>query len=128
MTGWMRESRREERERALIEAYLAILQMPLFIRSAGRSLAAFLEEFGMAELDEKLLTALRRAQVLEASEILNADPTTLARRNGLISMTVGESSQFYGTSKPLDLPLLSRQAIKMLSPWISYSVRIGRTR
>lgn len=127
MAGWVRQSRREERERALIEAYLSILQMPIHIRS-NLGLVAFIEKFGNVELGEALQVALRRAQVLEASEILNADPAVTARRNGLISMTVGESSQFYGTSKPLNMPLLSAQAVKTLSPWLNYSVRTGRAR
>lgn len=130
MAGWQRETRREERERAMIEAHQAIMRMPLFVKPATTlsliPLLHFIEKQGFANIDPPMLQALRRAQVLEASEILNADPTITARRNGLLSMTVGESSQFFGATKSLDSVLVSRQALKVLSPWISYSVRIGR--
>jgi hypothetical protein len=126
MAGWQRESRREERERALIEAHQAIMRMPLYVKPSRQNLQTFIDKEGFAEIDPTMLQALRRAQVLEASEILNADPTAMARRNGLLSMTVGESSQYFGTAKPFESAVMSRQALKVLSPWISYSVRIGR--
>lgn len=124
VAGWHRETRREERERALEEAHDAIMRMPLFVR--GRPMREVIELGGYETLDDRLKGALRRAQMLEASEILNADPTMMARRNGLLSMTVGESSQYFGTAKPFETPVMSRQAIRALSPWISYSLRIGR--
>lgn len=127
MSGWQRETRRVERERALIEAYRAIMRLPLFSsRSGGVTLSSAMATGGVAGLDSDLRQALFQAQVMEANEVLNADPVAIARRNGLLSMTVGESSQYFGSSKPLECPVMSRQALKALGPWVSYSVKIGR--
>jgi hypothetical protein len=129
IAGWARETRREERERALMEAHTAILHLPLYSqRSGGVALCKAIEIGGMNLLDPALVKALGQAQVLEANELLNADPVALARRNGLLSMTVGESSQFFGNAKQLEMPVMSRQALKLLGPWINNTVRIGRVR
>lgn len=143
MSAWVRTSDRAERERAMIQSHRAILMLPIYVglddfsaplsadslkkvvdgRLALRDLALDDHAF----ISARLLHALRHAQVLEANEALNADPVVLARRNGLMSLTVGESSQFFGASKPLENPMLSKPALDLLQPWLSYRVRIGRT-
>ena len=130
LSGWISEPEQIERERALVSAYGSFMNMPIFVQ--GYQLRTFIDEFGVAELekltgaDSKLLPVLIKAQVIEASETITADPTLVARRNGLLSMTVGESSQFFGGAKPIETAALSRQVYSMLSPWIRYTTRIGR--
>lgn len=75
---------------------------------------------------ERQMTAIRKAQLLEASAIMENNPVMNARRSGLMSMTVGESSQFFRTSKPLDTPVVSPQALEYLKPYIRYVTKIGR--
>jgi len=142
VSGWTRSTLRDERERALIQAHVAILQLPLRLKNSLRDPQRYLTDSFITPAriwlrdvtpgeyavwtDEKMKIALRQAQLLEASEILNADPVAVARRNGLISMTVGESSQFFGQGKPLDNPMLSRPAYDLIKRWIDSSVRLAR--
>lgn len=123
---------RAEAERVLIDAYESITKLPLAISplaSDGKSIAQFrrgsttmlssiaFEDYALL-VPDAMKAALRHAQVLEANELLSADPVVLARRNGLVSMTVGESSQFFGASKALSTPVLSARAMEILSPWL----------
>lgn len=80
-------------------------------------------EWGLLPVQMKI--SLCRAQVMEAQAILEGDALMEARSRGVVSMTVGESSQFYGTSRPLDLGVTPR-AIKEIGPWVDYSIRITR--
>jgi hypothetical protein len=148
LIGWLRSEQRDERERALIEAHRAILQLPLKVcvtdvegddpqASQGFPFGGWTSCRTVPLRDIKpgdytlrvplvMRKALASAQLVEASQILDADPAMLARRNGIVSMTVGESSQFFGQGKPLDTPVLSKQVLKILSRWLDYSTRIGR--
>lgn len=69
---------------------------------------------------------LMKAQLLEASAILEADQTLAMRRKGIMSTSVGESSQFFRTSKPLELPMISQKAIGLIKPYLRWSVAVGR--
>ena len=70
--------------------------------------------------------ALRRAQILEADLILNGDQIGDIRRDGLMSMTVGEAKQFFRPTKPLDLPV-GKRTMKELAKWVLSRHRISRT-
>jgi hypothetical protein len=143
ITGWVRSTARDERERALIQAHQAILQLPLRMKNARLNSQSYMTEDpfishgriwlrdvtpeNFQELtSEAMKIALRQAQLLEASEILSADPVAVARRSGLMSMTVGESSQFFGQSKPMDTPMLSRLGMDLLKRWMDHSVTMAR--
>lgn len=116
---------KEMAENALIDAHAAILNLPI-VTPDGAKLKD-IEYIDFATIPAKMLTALQKAQVLEAVEIARQDPIERARRKGLVSMTVGESSQFFGTAKLLDQPLLSREATSILAPYFSQrTIRIGR--
>jgi hypothetical protein len=70
--------------------------------------------------------ALMLAQVAEADTLLSGGSSfEELRREGLMSMTVGESKQFFQSGKPLNLPV-SRRAIGYLKPYVSYTLRVGR--
>lgn len=141
IAGWSRAEARDERERALIQAHQAIMLMPLkfkLVRADPQAsqhpafapteiwLADLLPELFVDAVPAHMRKALLHAQLLEASAVLNADPVVMARRNGLMSMTVGESSQFFGQSKPLETPMLSRHAMDLLKPWLNHTVRLSR--
>lgn len=144
--AWDRAGSREDRERALTEACASIRRMPIVVvedwskqqqrhdtypgtqRLFGER--RWLTDLAPGEMQSVLsqvqLLALRRAQLFEAIAILDANPVLMARREGLMSMTVGESSQFFRTGKPLDLPVMSTQAIECLKPYLRYITAIGR--
>lgn len=76
-------------------------------------------------LPANMKTSLCRAQVMEAQAILEGDAVAEARAGGIVSMTVGESSNFFGTSRPLDMGVTPR-TLKEIGPWVDYSIRITR--
>lgn len=77
------------------------------------------------ELPEEFQTALRNAQVVQAEDVLNGDPNATLREQGVMSQTVGESSQMFRPGKPISLPIC-REAFKYLAKYVVTSVRIGR--
>lgn len=78
------------------------------------------------ELTPRFRKALCLAQVAEAEEILGGgDQSSLFRRSGLVSQTIGETQETYRTSKPVDMQV-SKAALRYLGPYISLSQRIGR--
>ena len=138
MPGWA-VAERESREKALIESYQRLLRLP--IRSYFGEIQSIDSEFSgrfslprlsdmtpaqMLTLYAPLMASLRRAQVIEADEVLVADPIIAARKNGLTGMTVGESTQFFRAGQPLDLPVGAR-AMKEMSRWVNFTARIGRS-
>lgn len=131
VNAWLDDEDSAMRSRRLAAAFDSLLTLPItVIKGAhrGKRLALLtVEERAVAGLeDADLQIALGKAQVLEAAEVADADPTVLARRNGMVSMTVGESSQFYGTARPVSTAVFSREARRMLGRWLDYSVSIGR--
>jgi len=140
MTGWNGNLSQADRERALTEAYKRLDRMNLKLeidaqtRVVGwRGDRVVLSDFDtpakLAGLDADLLAALKRAQVIEASEILRDDPVAMAREEGLMSTSVGESSQFFRTGKPIPKWIcpISEAALAEIARWVRISVRIGRS-
>lgn len=80
----------------------------------------------LTAVPDRQMVAIRKAQLLEASALLNVNPVIAARRNGLMSMTVGESSQFFRPGKPLEQAVLSNQALECLKPYIRRVTKMGR--
>lgn len=77
------------------------------------------------ELPDEMKDAVRRAQVIEADYLLGGDPNGDIRRAGVMSSTVGESSQFFRTAKPYEGPVCKR-VYQELSKYIVRINRIGR--
>mgnify|MGYP001581454359 CR=1 FL=1 len=151
IADWL-TSERSERESALIEAFERLLRVPVKGRADVRfqmdgendlpvlasgspvkltsryaTLLADIDPADLPELDPRMLVALRRAQLLEAADLLSTDPIGEARANGILSMTVGESSQtFRSFGKPFDSAICPA-ALAVLSPWIGrFRTIIGR--
>lgn len=77
------------------------------------------------KLPPRFRAALARAQVTEANAILGGDPVDVRRQEGLMLESIGEVKQMFRPSKPIDMPICKR-ALKYLSPFVSFSQRIGR--
>lgn len=87
-----------------------------------------LNEWTKTEFDRlppKFKLALNRAQVTEADMILGADDIGELRRDGLMSQSIGESSQMYRPGKPIMLPV-SIRALRKLSGYVTFNPVIGR--
>lgn len=76
-------------------------------------------------LPDPFRAALRRAQLVEADVILDGDPTWARRVDGLMSKTVGESSEMFRPGKPV-ITAVSMRAMRELSGFIDFSARVGR--
>lgn len=140
MAGW-HAAPRSEREQALIEAYSRMLRLHLTLRfDDQQSMLTFDGEFDqifgpmrleyltpgqILKLFPPFLKSLKRAQLVEADDILNGDVVRKAREAGLISNTVGESSQFFRSAKPLETAV-GKRALEELTYYIKFTARIGR--
>lgn len=124
-----------ERQYALADAFSSVESLPLVVRAQCKHKGKPFAGLGLEDrlmvvgLDPKFADAMLKAQILEACEASDDDPVAIARRNGLVSMSVGESSQFYGSGKTLGSTtrVTSSKAMALLSPWLDFSVRLART-
>jgi hypothetical protein len=150
IVGW-NDAERPAREAAMLDAYERLLRTPIQVRREIRQILwddalvpvldigspVFLNlrynpylsdmtQTDMEKLDPKLVMALRRAQVLEASDLLNPDSLRQARKDGLQSLTVGESSQTWRSSKPVSSAICPA-ATEVLGAWMGrFRAVIGR--
>jgi hypothetical protein len=85
---------------------------------------AFMTADEWATMDANFKRDLKRAQVIEAAHILEADEHENAREQGIVSKTVGESSTTYRQTRRAQMPLCDR-AMRVLAKYIS-APRIGR--
>ena len=86
---------------------------------------ALITPMAFDKLPARFKLALCRAQVAQADAVLGGDPVDARRKEGLILESIGEVKQMFRGGKPLDLPV-SKRALKYLSPFVSFSQRIGR--
>ena len=137
MPGWAGNTDIGARTRALTEAFHRVVAIPLRIefdndQSVVRDVyntPPRLKDFNAGQimrLDIRMLSALKSAQVAEASWILEDNLSARHRSDGLQSITVGDSSQRFGTAKPLELGL-SPVAWKLLARWVVTGALIGRS-
>lgn len=86
---------------------------------------ALITPSNFVKLPPRFKMALCRAQVAQADTVLGGDPVDVRRKEGLILESIGEVKQMFRGGKPLELPV-SKRALKYLSPFVSFSQRIGR--
>jgi hypothetical protein len=77
-------------------------------------------------LPDHFKRALKRAQVLEANEILRGDKIGEKRRSGLMSESIGESSMMFRPGKPLQLGI-SAPALEALTGYINIRMTLTRS-
>lgn len=128
----------DQREAALRVAYDRLCQMayhnldgattPVNAPAGGSDWLYRLSDLDAAELaalPASFMAAIKKAQVAEADDILDADPITQARNKGLMLETIGEVKQMYRGTKPLLLPV-SRRAAEYVGRYVSFAAIIGR--
>jgi hypothetical protein len=132
---------RGQQIRALQESYHRLCRLNFSIRNTGlggqsylnvgsQSFSGTLTDLQPSELEAlgaRFLGALRLAQIVEADVIVGGDPTAERRRDGLMSETIGESSNMFRPGKPVILSVSDR-ALRYLAGYISYSTRLSRAR
>ncbi len=128
-----------EREAALAEAWARLSKISLDpFRDTDVPDSALSEEilsrsFAVNEiskadwdlLPEHFRTACRRAQIIEATVLLGGDPTWENRENGLLSKSVGESSEMF-RSRPPAPSALSPKARREVAAYINSNVIVRR--
>jgi hypothetical protein len=128
LAGW-NTSNEKDKIAALIEARLQICQLRFSLLNSnvnfGQDNLALVTPSNFVNLPPRFKLALCRAQVTQADAILGGDPVDVRRKEGLILESIGEVKQMFRGGKPLDLPV-SKRALKYLSPFVSFSQRIGR--
>lgn len=122
----------EERKQiaALKEAFNNITTLSFKLTADGEAFNLVLD-FTTADLLTLLSdypdfwNALEMAQIAEADAILGGNEVEDKRRDGLMSETVGESSNMYRPGKPL-ISVIRTKTLRYLSGYVSMSKRIGR--
>lgn len=136
LAGWNSASR-NDKIAAMIQARLNIAQFQFrYVFDAwqdrvepqfgiGDLLLLTLQQFNT--LPTEFLKALKRAQVIEASNIISAanDDVAAMREQGVVQKKVGESSFTFSTGQKLKQSV-HPQTLECLSKYITYRVRIGR--
>lgn len=126
------------RRAALLEAWSRIKELPLHPWRLGEQIAPELVSFNgrKVRLDEfdkdqfqalpdHFKNALKRAQITEAAALLESDGAFERRRDGLISKTVGESSEMFTSQSPA-MKSIHPATNRILSPYIKQTISIGR--
>ena len=84
-----------------------------------------LSDTDWALLPTHFKNALKNAQLIEACVLLEGDPTWDRRQDGLISKTVGESSEMFSTKKSVTSSI-SPKAYRELRGYIRRTITLGR--
>ncbi|BBI61678.1 hypothetical protein [Vreelandella sulfidaeris] len=121
----------EERHKALIEAAYRIKKIrfdldrdveasfPEFDLEEGEHLFDDMTQADFALLPAKFIDDLTAAQILEADDILGYGSSAASKRQeGILSDSVGETSQMFRTGKPVTTEVCSR-AYRQLNRWMS---------
>lgn len=135
LDNWEMFSAGEDRMKALMEAAHRIRQLRFKLKSDTFEFPDFpvdeifdpskltLEEF--ESLPQEFLDDLKLAQVVEADAALSLDSPEHKRASGILSDTVGETSQMFRTGRPLDL-VVSKRALRYLARWLETTWSISR--
>ena len=105
-----------QKKAAMIEAYVNITKLNFNIGN--------ISEVDLTLIDSDLLAAIAKAQIAEADFMMGGATVEDKRRTGLMSETVGESSNMFRPGKPLVLAV-SEKALRYLTGYITWSRRIG---
>lgn len=111
---------------ALINAWYNIGDVPLKNLGLDQDYGSRqLTESLIGELSAPILTKLKRAQIIEADFILGGNPVEDRRRTGMISDSSGESTQFFRTSRPVELPIC-KAAANALRGLVKWGMKVSR--
>jgi len=136
MNGWAAATK-DQRIAALLEAKDRLARLRYRINRDERDIVE--PEFAAGDMETITLTdwaafpdefkaALGKAQLIQADRILSTDVHSEIqkhREDGLMSMTVGESSHMFRPGKPLVLNVC-REALQHLGKYISWRKRLAR--
>jgi hypothetical protein len=139
LTSWGLKTERE-RKAALTDAFHRLGTLTYYIKDRWQyqdrisdiwdgETVVQLNEYTAAEftaLHNRFRSALKRAQVVEADVILGGDTIGDTRRVGLMSQSIGETSQFFRPTKPVVMAV-SDKALRQLQGFVRFSMKSART-
>lgn len=134
----------EERQRALLEAYLRLTRVGYRIRKRDdieqNVVSDYLDidevigprqwpEMTLSRwnaLPERFRRSVMRAQLAEANEVLRGVRPDDKRRMGILSESIGESSMMFRVGKPLDMGI-SAAALREVTGYLDMRMTVSRT-
>jgi hypothetical protein len=136
MNGWAAATR-EQRIAALMEAKNRLCRLRYRMNRDEQDIVE--PEFAASDMETidatdwaafptEFKEALKKAQIIQADRLLSTDvhaEIQKHREDGLMSMTVGETSQMFRPGKPLLLSVC-REALEYVGKYISWRRRIAR--
>jgi len=107
---------------ALMESYDMITRFPLNKGIFGHSVPSLVD---WKVVPDVVIDDFRKAQLIQASILLQEDPNEELRESGVFSKTVGESSTTFFRSKPVD-NMIHKRAWRYIARYIDNSVVVTR--
>ena len=77
------------------------------------------------DLPPRFLRDVKLALVVEANEVLGGESAQEKRKSGVLSDTVGETSQMFRTGRPMDT-IISNRAMSHVKRWVDTAWRVRR--
>ncbi|MFP3733035.1 hypothetical protein SB690_19955, partial [Bacillus sp. SIMBA_006] len=77
------------------------------------------------DLPPRFLRDVKLALVVEANEVLSGDSAQEKRKSGVLSDTVGETSQMFRSGRPMDT-IISNRAMSHVKRWVDTAWRVRR--
>jgi len=136
LNGW-NNATRDERVAAMIQARLNIGQMSYRYRWSENWQNFIYPEFGIYSIIQftqgqylslpiDFRQTCERAQIIEADDLLGADPVLAKRAQGIVSETVGDSTTMFSPVRPAR-QLLCARAMHELARYIVKRIRLSRS-
>ncbi len=116
---------KQEKQIAMVTAFHALGTLNYFVTGRTYGQIDTLSAVEFEALNPRFVEALRKAQIVEANEYLSGDTPHKKRQMGVFSETIGESSMFFRTGKPLPLPV-TRRSLDILRGYVVWEMGVGR--
>lgn len=135
ITTWL-EADAPEQKRSLLEAWRHVARLSFLPFNGldatgvdndiaeGRFRLNELTAENWAQMPQQFVDAVRRAQLIQAAVILGADAAFDRRMDGLLSKTVGESSEMFAARKPVSA--LHPKARAEIMRFLNRTITVGR--
>lgn len=128
LNNWEATSQ-SQRISALLEAKQRICRLAFDFGQIQPDMTKNLEDLSVEDFEAlpiKFKTALKKAQLAEANDVLEVDSIAERRRQGLILETIGEVKQMFSSIIPAQMAVSSK-AMSYLSRYLVSGKKIGRS-
>ena len=116
---------KSQKQTALITAFHSLSTLNFYINGVTYGQIDQLSKTEFEALPDRFKKTIKKAQIVEANENLSTNSAHRKRQLGIFSETIGESSMFFRTGKPIPLPV-TRRALDILRGYIVWEMGVGR--